>query len=73
LYDALGSLHITQYGTVTPCCQPWDQQNAFGDINKNSIEEIWNSSGMKKFRLKMLNNQPDGRCNGCYIKEKAGL
>ncbi len=67
-------LHVTQYGTVTPCCQtPWDDKNAFGDINQQSINEIWNSEGIKKFRKKMLGGQADSRCERCYIKEKAGL
>ena len=67
-------LHVTQYGTVTPCCQaPWDEANAFGNINKQSIEDIWNSKGIKEFRKTLAKDQRDTRCNGCYVKEEANL
>ena len=66
--------HITQYGTVTPCCQTsWKEEDAFGNINKKSIAEIWNDSAIKDFRKKMIQDEPDDRCFRCYDKEKSGL
>ena len=65
-------LHVNQTGEVTPCCvTPW--QNGFGNINKQSIEDVWNSDAIKAFRLKLQADQPDDRCWRCYAKEKAGL
>lgn len=65
--------HVTQYGTVTPCClTPWDKNSSLGDINKQSIEEIWNSEATRLFRLRMLKGEPDARCVRCYTLEKAG-
>lgn len=63
--------HVTQYGTVTPCCQaPWQEEKAFGNINKQSIHEIWNGDKINTFRKNILNNKPDERCRQCYIKEQ---
>lgn len=67
-------VHVTQYGTVTPCCQTsWKEEHAFGNVNRQSIEEVWNGEAIRNFRLKMLNDQPDERCYRCYDKEKAGI
>ncbi len=67
-------LHVTQAGTATPCCQaPWDEEFAYGNVNKNSIEEIWNADTIGKLRLKMIDDKPDLRCERCYIKEKSGV
>jgi len=67
-------LHITQYGTVTPCCQaPWEESEAFGNINRTSIEEIWNGEAIRAFRKKMMRDEGDKRCKRCYAKEAAGL
>lgn len=66
-------MHVTQYGSVTPCCvAPWGFDTAFGDINKESAETIWNGKEIRDFRLKMLNAQPDSRCTRCYTLEKGG-
>lgn len=67
-------LHVTQYGTVTPCCQaPWQEEKAFGNINKESIHLIWNGDKIAEFRKNMLKNRPDERCKQCYIKEEQGF
>lgn len=65
--------HVTQYGSVAPCCvSPWGFDTAFGNINTQSIEEIWNSPAMREFRLKQLKAEPDKRCERCYTLEKGG-
>jgi len=67
-------LHVTQQGTVTPCCQtPWDKDQAFGNINENSIAHIWNDKPIRAFRKTMMADKPDSRCARCYKKEQAGL
>ena len=66
--------HITQYGTVTPCCQaPWQEEQAFGNINKQSIDEIWNNSKIKSFRKTILEGKVDKRCESCFVREKSGF
>lgn len=67
-------VHVTQYGTVTPCCAaPWQEEESFGNINRQGIDAIWNSEAIKAFRLKLKNNEPDHRCVRCYKQEEAGL
>jgi radical SAM protein with 4Fe4S-binding SPASM domain len=67
-------LFVSQYGTVVPCClTPWDKNQALGDINEQSVSEIWNGSPMKEFRAKLLKDQKDARCMQCYQSEKVGL
>ena len=63
-------LHVTQYGTVAPCCQaPWDEENSFGNLNSSSAEEIWNGEKMNRFRADILRGKKDKRCLRCYEKE----
>ncbi len=66
--------HVTQYGTVTPCCQaPWQVEQAFGDINKQSIMEIWQGDKIKLFRKSILQGKIDKRCESCFMREKNGF
>ncbi len=66
--------HVTQYGTVTPCCQaPWEEANTFGNINQQSINEIWQGEKIKQFRKTILSGGVDKRCESCFKKEKEGF
>jgi radical SAM protein with 4Fe4S-binding SPASM domain len=66
--------HVTQYGTVTPCCQaPWQEEQAFGNINKESINEIWQGEKIKQFRRTILAGKADKRCESCFKREKEGF
>ncbi|HHG83751.1 MAG TPA: twitch domain-containing radical SAM protein [Bacteroidetes bacterium] len=67
-------LFVSHFGTVVPCClTSWEKDQALGDVNKQSIEEIWQGPEMQAFRRKMLRDQPDARCHQCYQNEKLGL
>lgn len=67
-------LFVSQYGSVVPCClTPWDKDGALGDVNKQSIQEIWNGGEMREFRKTLLKDQKDERCKTCYESEKNGL
>src|ERR1051325_11597768 len=67
-------LFVSHFGTVVPCClTPWGKEQALGDINEQSVQEIWNGERMRQFRLKMLNDEQDNRCHQCYENEKGGL
>jgi len=50
-----------------------DMKHPVGNTRQNTLEEIWNSSGMREIRVNMLNNQPSSACNNCYEKEQAGF
>ncbi len=67
-------LFVSHFGTVTPCCiTPWDKEQALGDINDQTVAEIWNGKPMRDLRLNMLKDKPDQRCWQCYENEKMGL
>lgn len=57
-----------------PCClTSWEEDQTFGNVNKEPVTDIWNSGKMRSFRKKMLHDQPDPRCHQCYTNEKNGL
>ena len=67
-------LYISQFGTVAPCCvTPWEEDNAFGNVNKNSVNDIWHGEPIKKMRANMLKDKKDSRCWQCYENEAAGI
>lgn len=67
-------LFVSHFGTVVPCClTPWDRDQALGDINQQSVQEIWNGERMRELRVKMLHDEQDPRCWQCYENEKYGL
>ena len=44
----------------------------FGNVNEQTLAEIWNGQAIRDFRNKLLNGEPDKRCSNCYSREKAG-
>lgn len=67
-------LFVSQKGTVGPCClTSWEEDKTFGNVNKQSIQEIWNGEEIKEFRKSMMQDKPDERCHQCYQNEKNGL
>ena len=45
---------VTADGRVTICCQDHYFNAAVGNVNRNSLEEIWQSDGFKQLREKLL-------------------
>ena len=43
-------LTVLWNGDVTPCFYDFDGKSVVGNVNKNSLAEIWNNSQMTKFR-----------------------
>ncbi len=67
-------LHVTLFGKVAPCCNSaWGDDYALGDINMQSVDEVWNGELMRDFRLALLRDEPNFRCHSCYKQEDAGL
>jgi len=59
-------------GTVLPCCIG-DHRLPLGNVQKNSIIEIWNSDQYKEMRLNMLSGNRCKECTSCYQSEDAGV
>lgn len=59
-------------GSVLPCCVA-DHHKHLGNLRKNTIEEIWNDTGYKNMRKKMLAGESCEECRGCYQQEAQGI
>jgi radical SAM protein with 4Fe4S-binding SPASM domain len=65
--------YVAQNGNVTPCCQaPWGEEAKLGDINRQSIQDIWTGKPFEAFRKQMLRGKPHSSCERCHEKEKMG-
>lgn len=61
-------MHILSNGDVILCCQDWKHINIMGNIQKNSIEEIWNSQIYKQMRYSIYNNiNVPELCKNCKL------
>ena len=61
------SSYISKTGDVVPCCIIGDEKVvSFGNINKSSFKEIWNSDNYKNFRSDIKNNKIPSYCQNCY-------
>jgi len=57
---------VTVDGLLIPCCFDKNAKYAFGDLNKQSFKEIWESEKYKKFRQQVLSNRKSiDICRNC--------
>ena len=64
-------LIIGRDGRVSPCCADWNQEYIVGDVNKESLQSIWDGNKMKKIRDIQNKVELDkiDICKNCYVKE----
>ncbi len=62
-------LHIGDHGKAKACCVA---NIPFGDINEDSLDDIWNGESINKLREKFTAGIPDKRCAQCIHVEAAG-
>ena len=63
-------LNFEPNGKVVPCCLTSYHNYFAGDLNKQSIEEIWNSDNMKTLRKQMVNGEEPKICSTCFDRER---
>ena len=64
-------------GSSCFCCWLWiwfiiyccNTSITYGNVNKESIESIWNGESIKKFRKNLLEGKKDKRCAACFKRE----
>ena len=61
--------HVSFDGKVILCCQDWKKEYILGDLNKNSIAEIWNSEEYREIREKIYNGMRSAPeiCRRCIL------
>jgi len=64
--------HVWPSGKAFPCCMS-DSTVEYGNLNDNSLAEIWNDEKYKQLRLNMLNEKESLECNRCYEMEKSNV
>lgn len=65
-------LHAFPDGRAYPCCFALDRYPV-GNLNKDSMETVFNGEDMKQMRLNMLSNKKSKQCAKCYDQEKSGF
>jgi radical SAM protein with 4Fe4S-binding SPASM domain len=64
-------LNIIPGGKVYPCCMTTDFRGYAGDLNTQTVEEVWNSDYMKDVRVKMINGEEPKMCSRCFEGERS--
>jgi radical SAM protein with 4Fe4S-binding SPASM domain len=65
-------LHAFPDGRAYPCCFAFDKLHV-GNVNEQSMEEVFNGDKMKQMRLNMLANKKSRECVKCYDQEQSGF
>ncbi len=56
-------------GAIKACCR----SHPVGNIQNNTLEEIWNNDTMKRIRQQVSNNQRPSECEPCFNLEDQGV
>jgi radical SAM protein with 4Fe4S-binding SPASM domain len=57
---------ITWNGLVVPCCFDKDAQHPMGNLNEQSVPEIWESKNYEEFRQELLKSRKNiDICSNC--------
>ena len=63
-------LNFEPNGKVVPCCLTSHHNYFSGDLNTESIQEIWNSNNMKQLRKDMVEGREPKICATCFDRER---
>ena len=63
------NLFIDYNGDVLMCCHDWGKKNILGNLNKNTILDIWMSENAKKSRFNLAKSDRGfSPCDECDVK-----
>ena len=65
-------MHTWPTGQVFLCCDSASQES-IGNVNENTLEEIFNGEKIKSVRQQMANGQHPARCYKCFQREAQGI
>jgi radical SAM protein with 4Fe4S-binding SPASM domain len=62
------SMAVNFDGSVSVCCADWSHATVVGDVNRNSMREIWNGAAMQAMRRLHLEGRrsENGACANCH-------
>lgn len=63
------NLRISAVGDISPCCMFTE---SFGNINKDSIQDLYHSEFMKNLRQSFLKGDRPTQCTKCWREEAVG-
>jgi radical SAM protein with 4Fe4S-binding SPASM domain len=63
-------LNFEPNGKVVPCCLTSPYNYFAGDLNNDTIEQVWNSDNMKFLRKQMINGIEPEICSKCFERER---
>lgn len=58
-------MFIDHRGKVVLCCQDWGSDAIVGDMNTDSIEDVWKGRMLEQHRKALLNRTRNGICAKC--------
>lgn len=64
-------LYVGPDGNVLPCCSA-DQQQPFGNIEQDTVDQIRNNSKFQQLRQQMIQGEKHSTCERCYFLESQG-
>lgn len=63
-------MHVWPNGRAFPCCLSDPALDHYGNTNKNTIKELWNSELACTLRKNMIEDKPTPSCKRCYELER---
>ncbi|MBT2282948.1 SPASM domain-containing protein [Paenibacillus polymyxa] len=65
------SMTIMRDGSVVPCCSDYNGEITLGNVNEQSLKEIWNGENYTQFRKNFITNNlsEDSLCRRCGFYE----
>ncbi|MEA3272596.1 MAG: SPASM domain-containing protein [Patescibacteria group bacterium] len=65
----LDRIHITYSGKVILCCMDWKSDYILGDLNKQTIQRVWDSTKYRKIRKRIYlkNEKSIALCKKCKL------
>lgn len=64
-------MYVSPSGECSACCIRNPNSKPFANLKDHSLQEAWNSEGMRQFRLDLLaGKKREETCNTCYRREE---
>jgi radical SAM protein with 4Fe4S-binding SPASM domain len=71
-YEPFYKMNILFNGDIIICCHDWERTTIVGNVEANSLREVWNSDAMNKIRRAILTNNYEiiDACRMCSLANR---